>query len=61
MGGGYAASQETGSSCEIQEGMQIMPGNWQEVALGGVLGARWCWSTSGVTSPSPAETGSGLG
>lgn len=38
-----------------------MPGNWQEVALGGVLGARWCWSTGGVTSPSIAEAGSGLG
>lgn len=38
-----------------------MPGNRQEVALGGVLGAHKCWSTSGVTSPSLAEAGSGLG
>jgi len=61
VNGGYVASQETKSSCEIQDGIQIMPGNWQQVALGGVPGARWCWSSSGVTSPFLAEADSGPG
>lgn len=33
-GGGYAASQEAVSSCEIQERLQITPGNWQLAGIG---------------------------
>lgn len=38
-----------------------MLGNWQELILGGMLGARWSENNTGVTSPSAAEAGSGLG
>lgn len=51
-GGGYAASQEAASSCESQERLQITPGTGSWQASGRELGARWCWRTSGVTSPS---------